>query len=370
MAYPFYEEEFAVPYKLLRGIAALCAAVFFLMPVCAAAPAPAADLKISAKAWILFEPVSGVALLEKNSRTRLPMASTTKIMSTLLCLESGELDNCFTVDENAIKTEGSSMGLVTGDIVTKRALCTGMLLPSGNDAANAAAIAVAGSFESFAELMNERAGLLGMSDTNFVTPSGLHDKNHYSTAYDMALLTRTAMLNPDFAAICAMQSADVEFGNLPYHRRLYNTNKLLAKYRYAIGVKTGFTDEAGRCLVSCAEKDGIRLICVTLNAPDDWNDHEKLYEYGFGRMKSVKLSPQGELSVAVVGSETHSCRLYAEDISVGSVGGAVPNYRCVLRTAPFVYAPVRSDRELGVLDYYADGVCIASVPVYSAENIP
>lgn len=359
-----------MPSKILRVVTTLCA-IFCFIYTAESAASPASDfgVNVSAKSWILFDPISGKTLAEKNSDLKLPMASTTKIMSTLLCLESGNLDEEFTVDENAILVEGSSMGLLPGDIVTKRSLCHGMLLPSGNDAANATAVKISGSLEDFASLMNKRAAEIGMMDTNFVTPSGLHDEKHYSTAQDMAMLTRVAMKNEDFRSICSLQSASVEFGNLPYRRMLYNTNKLLAKYKYAIGVKTGFTDEAGRCLVSCAEKDGIELICITLNDPDDWNNHIKLYEYGFSRMSNVNLTPKIELSVPIAGGKAESCRLFADDITVGCINGNAPDYNCVLRTPPFVYAPIKEGDELGVLEYYSNGVIIGSSTVYSTENI-
>ena len=236
---------------------------------------------LSAKAAILIDAQTGTVIAEKNEKQRLPMASTTKIMSALLLLESGGLDTPFRVDNEAIMVEGSSMGLCEDDIVTKRALCYGMLLPSGNDAANQTAVTLAGSTEKFAEMMNQRAEKIGLKDTNFVTPSGLHNENHYSTAYDMAMLTREALRNDDFREICGTKRAKLKFGNPPYERWLVNTNKLLTMYDCCIGVKTGFTDEAGRCLVSAAEKNGVTLICVTLNASDDWNDHKKMYDYGF-----------------------------------------------------------------------------------------
>ena len=148
---------------------------------------------VSAKACIVMEATTREVFFSQNADEHLPMASTTKIMTTLLCLESGDLDTPFPVDNNAIQVEGSSMGLVKDDIVTKRALCYGMLLPSGNDAAGATAVKLAGSLSAFADLMNERAAQLGMQNTHFVTPSGLHDEQHYSTAYDMAILTATAL---------------------------------------------------------------------------------------------------------------------------------------------------------------------------------
>ncbi|MDE7278802.1 MAG: D-alanyl-D-alanine carboxypeptidase [Oscillospiraceae bacterium] len=251
--------------KQIKSIIGILLSATVLLPF-----APKADAVslagLSAKAAILIDAQTGTVIAEKNERQRLPMASTTKIMSALLLLESGDLDTQFKVDNNAIMVEGSSMGLCEDDIVTKRTLCYGMLLPSGNDAANQTAVMLAGSTEKFAEMMNSRAKEIGLEDTNFVTPSGLHDENHYSTAYDMAVLTREALKNEDFREICGTKRAKLKFGNPPYERWLVNTNKLLTMYDACIGVKTGFTDEAGRCLVSAAEKNGVTLICVTLNA--------------------------------------------------------------------------------------------------------
>ena len=257
--------------------------------------------EVSAKACVLIEEKTGQILFEKNSDEKLPMASTTKIMTTLLCLESGGLDDEFVVDSQAIKVEGSSMGLVEGDVVTKRALCYGMLLPSGNDAANATAVKIGGSIEKFAELMNRRAEEIGMTRTCFVTPSGLEGEGHGSSAYDMALLAREALRNPEFSEICSQKKAKVMFGNPPYERWLVNTNKLLEMYNGVKGVKTGFTDEAGRCLVSACERDGISMICVTLNDRNDWQDHMDMYDYGFSLLEPYELSCDEIFPVQVAG---------------------------------------------------------------------
>ena len=183
---------------------------------------PVADVyaasEVSAQAAILMEYRTFEVLYEKNAYEKRSMASTTKIMTTLLTLESGDLDKPFQVDSDAIHVEGSSMGLREGDIVTKRALCYGMMLPSGNDAANASAVAVAGSIPAFAKRMNARAAQIGMTRTCFVTPSGLEGEGHGASAYDMALLTREALENPDFRAICGAQSVRLKFGYPPYSR--------------------------------------------------------------------------------------------------------------------------------------------------------
>ncbi len=330
-------------------------------------------IQISAKSAILIEALTGKVIFEKNSNQIMPMASTTKIMTTLLSLESGDLDEYFTVDPNAIKVEGSSMGLVEGDQVTKRVLCYGMMLPSGNDAANATAVKIAGSLENFAVLMNERAKKIGMSNTHFVTPSGLDDYTdlHYSTSYDMALLAREALKNPIFQQICSTKNARLEFGNPPYVRWLANSNKLLSSCKGAIGVKTGFTDKARRCLVSACERDGIKLICVTLNDPNDWLDHTNLYNYGFSQVTRREVPIDNlNIMVNVVGGEKNVafCKqiepaklpLYPEDLKKVEKKVIIPQ---------FAYAPLKKGDVIGHSDYVLNGEIIQSIPILLDEDI-
>ena len=325
--------------------------------------------EVSASACILIEAKTGEILFEKNAFEKRSMASTTKIMTTLLTIESGDLDTEFVVDTDAIHVEGSSMGLVENDIVTKRALCYGMLLPSGNDAANASAVAVAGSIPEFAKLMNARAKEIGMTRTCFVTPSGLEGEGHGSSAYDMALLTRTAMQNEIFRSICCQSEARVKFGNPPYERTLYNSNKLLKMYDGVIGVKTGFTDEAGRCLVSACERDGIELICVTLNDRNDWNDHMTMYDYGFSEVQAVTLDAPDNLEIPVTGGIVGKLRLYAENpVIVGMKEGMENQISVKVRHAPFVYAPIEKGDTIGTLEYYYKDTKITSVPLLSADS--
>lgn len=325
---------------------------------------------LSAKAAILIDAQTGTVIAEKNEKQRLPMASTTKIMSALLLLESGDLDTQFKVDNNAIMVEGSSMGLCEDDIVTKRALCYGMLLPSGNDAANQTAVMLAGSTEKFAEMMNSRAKEIGLEDTNFVTPSGLHDENHYSTAYDMAMLTREALKNDDFREICGTKRAKLKFGNPPYERWLVNTNKLLTMFDGCIGVKTGFTDEAGRCLVSAAEKNGVTLICVTLNASDDWNDHKKMYDYGFSVSESREVSFDcSSLRVNVAGGTAKELPVGLENVpSYTVVNGIEPKITSEIMMTNFVYAPVENGKTVGKVNFYSDGKLMCTVDLVAKDG--
>jgi D-alanyl-D-alanine carboxypeptidase/D-alanyl-D-alanine carboxypeptidase (penicillin-binding protein 5/6) len=292
-------------------------------------------------------------------------------MTTLLCLESGGLYDEFTVDSEAIKVEGSSMGLREGDIVTKYALCCGMLLPSGNDAANAAAVRISGSIEKFAELMNDRAREIGLSRTYFVTPSGLEGEGHGSSAADMALLAREALKNDIFRDICSKPSIRLRFGAPPYERWLKNTNKLLTMCDGAYGVKTGFTDEAGRCLVSACERDGKDLICVTLNDRNDWNDHMALYDYGFQTARLIDVPLPGDITADIVGGSSEKLRLVPKEsaVSVTTASGDVSDFEFTVIGQPFLYAPIKSGEEAGKLRISYLGREVETVPLYADEDI-
>lgn len=331
------------------------------------------ELSVSAKGAILIDSLTGEVLYEKNAYAKLPMASTTKIMSALLAFEMcDDLDEEFVVDSEAIKVEGSSMGLQEGDVVTMRALIYGMLLPSGNDAANATAVKISGSVEDFVQLMNDRAAEMGLTSTHFVTPSGLDDDtdDHYSTAYDMAILTQEAMKIPGFRQICSQYNAKLKFGNPPYERWLTNSNKLLNMYDGVIGVKTGFTDKAKRCLVSACEKDGGELICVTLNAPDDWLDHSRLYDYGFEQMeKQVLPLEQRSFQVNVVGGKSDTVLCRTEQVSLNLLEGKAQSVRSEVHINHFIYAPVAENIRLGSVRYYLDDVLLHEEPIWTVDMV-
>lgn len=330
-----------------------------------------AEEKISAESYVLMEAETGRVLSGRNETEKRPMASTTKIMTTLLVLEQPQLDEAFTVNSEEVKIEGSSMGLLPGDSVTLRDLCYGMMLPSGNDAANAAAVRIAGSTEEFAKMMNERAGEMGMESTNFVTPSGLHNEEHYSTAYDMALLAREALKNPDFSEICRTAKAKRSFGNPPYQRWMTNHNKLLKYYEGCIGLKTGFTKKAGRCLVSAAEREGVTLVCVTLNAPSDWRDHTLLFDYGFSSVKQVMLTPDlTGVSLGIVGANQNTISVAApEDISASLTEEEKSRIIQKILLPQFVYAPVAEGDVVGAVEYLLDGKKVAQAELTAGESV-
>lgn len=324
---------------------------------------------VSAACAILIEADTGTVLFSKNEKEHRQIASTTKIMTALLTLEAGEPDKEFEVDPTAIKVEGTSMGLREGDIVTRRALCYGMLLPSGNDAANAAAVNISGSKSAFAVLMNKRAEEIGMTDTNFVTPSGLDADGQYSCAYDLALLTQEAMNNKDFAKICGLPKAKVSFGKPKSDRILVNSNKLLTSYDGCIGVKTGFTDSARRTLVSCAERDGVRLIAVTLNAPNDWSDHAKMLDYGFEKVTLCEMKyDSSALSLSVVGSDKETVGVECGAVKLPLCNEQKDKITAEIYMPKFIYAGLAAGEKVGEIHYLLNGNTIATAPLQTVES--
>ena len=341
--------------------------------------ARAAGPEVSAQSAVVLTADTGTVLFEKDGHTPRPVASTTKIMTALLALEAAQErgDPLVDITQEMVAVEGSSMGLQAGDSISLTGLAAGMLLASGNDAANAAALYLDGSLESFAARMNQRAAALGMADTHFVTPSGLDGEDaqglgHLSTAYDMALLARAALEDQAFRQLCSSPSLAVEFAE-PVKRVTYtNHNKLLAQYQGCVGVKTGFTKEAGRCLVSAAERDGALLIAVTLNAPNDWEDHTALLDYGFSQVEPYQLAGGDvRLTVPVVGSPVEVVSLR------GSNGGEVTlplgqgaQVERVVRVPKFLYAPVEAGEQVGEICWYLEGQLLGSAPLTAAGAAP
>lgn len=236
---------------------------------------------LSARAAVLIDGKSGKVLFEKNKDERLPMASTTKIITGLLACESKKMKKVVTVSPVASGTEGSSLWLEPGEKQTLENLTYGLMLRSGNDAAVAIAEYLGGSTEAFALMMNERAKKIGVQNTGFQNPNGLDAEGHFTTAYDLALISREAMKNKKFRKIVSTKSKTIPWESSEWDRSLTNHNKMLWRYEGCNGIKTGFTKKSGRCLVTSAKRGKTELICVTLNAPDDWNDHTKMLDYGF-----------------------------------------------------------------------------------------
>lgn len=251
---------------------------------------------VSARNAVLMDQKTGRILYGKAMHDSERIASITKIMTAILAVESGKMQNTITISSRAVQTEGSSIYLKPGQKIKLEDLVYGLMLRSGNDAANAIAEAVGGSIEGFVYMMNEKAKEIGMSNTYFSNPSGLDQqgKEHYSSAYDMALLTRYAMQNPKYAKIAGTKVHRAPNTAESWDYVWKNKNKLLTyMYKYSTGGKTGFTKKAKRTLVSTASKNGMDLIVVTLNDGKDWQDHMSLFEYGFKNYPLTKVLSKG-----------------------------------------------------------------------------
>lgn len=266
---------------------------------------------VSANNAVLMEQSSGRVLFAKAAHNKQPIASITKIMTAIIAIESGMMNETVTASKRAVHTTGSSIYLKQGDKMKLKDLVYGLMLRSGNDAAVAISEHVGGSVEGFVHMMNKKARWIGMTNTSFANPHGLDSDNHYSTAYDMALLMRYAMSNKQFRKITGTEIYQSE-------KRSYswlNKNKLLTKlYKYCTGGKTGYTQIAGRTLVSTAKKKNMNLIAVTLNGPDDWQDHISMFDWGFDKYEMKTLGNKGRVEYNLNNSEDSTIGYLHHDI--------------------------------------------------------
>ena len=289
------------------------------------------------------------------------MASTTKIMTCLIACEKLNQNDLVTITNQMLdKTEGSLIYLKVGDKITVSDLIKGALLASGNDAANSLAVYTSGSIEEFVKLMNSYATKFKMSNTHFETPSGLDSKNHYSTAFDMALLTSHALNNEIFASVCKLQKTDIIINDKV--QTIYNHNKLLYQTENCIGVKTGFTEKSGRCLVSAYDYKGSTIIIVTLNDYDDWNDHKKLFDYAKNQYKT--LSRTQNISIDCVGTNRKKVVCTAQfDISY------LDNLTFKYYYYPILYAPILQNTKVGKMKIYSNNKLIRTVDIIAPESV-
>ena len=317
-------------------------------------------VKISAAAAVLMDAGTGRVLWERDSHTPRLIASTTKLMTALVALESGHgLEEMVTVAPEWAGAEGSSIYLRPGEEVTLETLLYGLLLRSGNDAALAIAGYCGGTVDSFVSQMNQKARELGMKDTGFANPNGLDAEGHRSSAYDMAVLARACLENETLAKIAATKSITLGV------RTFTNHNKLLWRYEGCLGLKTGYTKEAGRTLVSAARRDGLTLICVTLNAPSDWADHTALLDWGFANYKAHSLSRTGER----IGRLPVSGGLAPAGLTAALAPGEKPERVWELSEAVLT-APVTQGTQVGEIIYYVNRKELARVPLVTGQDIP
>ena len=323
---------------------------------------------VSADCTVLIDADTAEVLYAKNPHKRRSMASTTKIMTTLIALESGKAESVVRITDG-VNIEGTAVGLKKGDRITLRDLCYGMLLESGNDAAVSAAIFLAGSESEFSSLMNKKAAEIGMKNTNFVTASGLDDENHYSTAYDMALLGAYAIRNEEFQEICSAKKYDAEYIYPKKSVRFFNHNKLLTTCEGVIGIKTGFTKKSGRCLVSACERNGKKLVAVSLAAPDDWNDHKSLYEYGFSLYNAQSFDVNIPEKISVYGSDIKNVEITLSDVNDFQL---LKNseLRYEISINKFIYAPVELNDCVGKVKIFQNNIKIKEIDIVSNGQAP
>ena len=322
-----------------------------------------AELAVSAKAAILMHADSGRVLYEKNADEHMLIASTTKIMTAIVVLEHCELDDLVEVDSRSAGIEGSSMYLKAGESYTVEDLLYGLLLVSGNDAASALALHVADSMEEFAELMNAKAAELGMTESSFKNAHGLDEEGHYSTARDMAKLAAYCMGNEDFARIAGTVSHTVG------EQTLVNHNRLLREYDGCLGLKTGYTMAAGRTLVTCAESDGARYVCVTLNDPDDWDDHKALYDWAFANYSFAEVIPAGlSYEVPLISGAEMTAPAETEGAAYALIQNG-ESYDMELELPAFAFAPISEGERAGRAVACSDGQEIASVRIVYSEDV-
>lgn len=352
---------------IIRGIAiALC--IWLMAPV-RFARAETAEPDVNAGGIVLLEATTGKVLYAKNAHVKLPMASTTKVMTAMLALEHGGLDTLVEITEEAYGEEGSSMYLELGEKISLRDLLYGLMLVSGNDAAVAIATYIGGSVGGFARLMNQKAKELGALNTNFVTPNGLHDDNHYTTAYDLGLICQAAMKMPEFQELVSTTSYKTSTGNLA--RYLKSKNRVLTQYQGGNGIKTGYTKPAGKCLTFAAQRDGMQLIGVVLNCPNMFPDAMRILDYGFEAYKMETIVHNGDVITRspVKGGIKNVLALVAKQdiiIPVLKEGESAYRTRVVLNG---IAAPIAAGDELGRLEVWEENKLLASTALVAQEEV-
>lgn len=355
--------------NLYIALLLIAAIIFSFLTIYAFGEQKEVEFSVSARSAALYQPDSDLFLYSKNSSERLPMASTTKIMTALVALERGNLEDMVEIDDSAIGVEGSSAYLKSGDVLSLEELLYALLLQSANDAAVAIACHIGGDVESFSALMNEKAEELKLHNTHFTNPHGLDSSEHYTTADELAKIAAAALNNPTFKKITSTYKRS--FSDEERVRTYVNHNKLLRLYDGCIGVKTGFTKKSGRCLVGAAEKDGLCFISVTLDAPSDWNDHKKMLDYGYESLERICFaSPYDHLyKIPLIDGERdyfYAANTEGADIIRERSDSDITEN---LRLSRYEVAPIKSGDVVGEIIYSSDGKEITRLPIIAIENI-
>ena len=329
---------------------------------------------VTARSAVVIDALTGEVLYQRMMDERRYPASTTKIMSLITALEADRvsLDDSVKISGTAADMEGSTMWLERGERYRLEDLLYGMMLVSGNDAATAVAEHVAGSVQAFAGRMTEKARQIGADHTRFTNSCGLHNPLHYTTAHDLALITAYGYKNSTFRKIVSTKERRVPLMKPPFYRELENENMLLWIYPGANGVKTGYTDASGRCVVTAAERDGVQLIAVVLDGAYMWNDSIAMLDYGFRHIEAREFVKKGEklATVAVAGGEEPTVALVAEkELRLPVPNGDASAYRREIKAPRSLEAPVRRGEKAGEAVYYYKGQKIASVLLKAESHV-
>ena len=325
-------------------------------------------LQLGARAFVLMDATSGRILVEKNSENKMPMASTTKIMTAILALENGDLNSTVSVSPKAASVGGSSFYLRSGESLSLESMLYGLLLPSGNDAAVAIAEHIGGSQEKFVQMMNKKALELGALNTHFANPHGMDDPEHYTTAKDLAVIAKHAWNYNKFREIVQTKTKEIRDGN--YVRQIFNTNRLLWQFEGADGIKTGYTGKAGRCLVATASRKGFRLISVVLGSSDHFKDSQKLLDYGFANynLKPIIFKNRFYATATVEDGIFNTVDLIAEDsVLLPLKDGERVSYYVIAPKK--VKAPIFKGERIGQLQIYIDDNYAASISLVASKDI-
>ena len=329
-----------------------------------------APVRVTSTAALLMDARTGEVLYSRNPHLIWPPASTTKVLTALVALQSAPLGATFTISPEVAQFRvGSVVGLPAGARISLHDLLYALMLQSGNDVALAIAEGVAGSVPAFVARMNEEAQRLGARQSHFTSPHGLYDPNHYTTAYDLALITRVAMQNPAFEEIVRTRTWMFR-PPIGAARVLWNHNRLLSQYPGADGVKTGYVDMSGETLVASASRNGWRLIVVLLHSGDIWGDAERLLSYGFGHYRSVVLAKPGEEMAAIQlprGDGLVLGVVKAPVYGVVSTGAEAPTRRVVVNR--HLTLPIRRGARVGEVDFYEHGRLLQSAPLIAARSL-
>ncbi|MGN0108359.1 MAG: D-alanyl-D-alanine carboxypeptidase family protein [Hominilimicola sp.] len=323
----------------------------------------------SAACACVINGTTGEVVYSKNINQKHAMASTTKIMTAIIAIEKCNMDDIVTVSANAANQEGSAAYVTENMQLYMRDMLYGLMLNSGNDAAVAIAEHVSGSTEAFAELMNEKALELGLRNTHFVNPSGLDDIEHYTTAADLAKIARYAMANQEFREIVGTQTYQAHPLNSPEILYFSNHNKMLGLYEGATGVKTGFTQSTGRCLVSAAKRDNMEFITVTLDDSNDWNDHMEMLDYAFSEHYPKKVIEEGmRVKVAEIDGKKYNM-IAAGDFTMPFKENGRVSVEVISHIANDLYSPINEGEKVGYLEVCCNGVTVGNVDIISESEI-